>query len=576
MPTILAVFKTISFLMLSLLVAVAALLVPAHLRSVDAIVIERAGAKGDSSLSKASEALDAAFVGPAQLITKAAITDLTSIELIEARSAALIEKNPAYTVSGGPDPYFEDFLELVRMETSQDAAKNAVLSTLLPRTERASLSELLFESDNSNVRSMLLVRNLPGLIRLHPADHPAGAPYDAGVLTLALLIEGGHFKAGVAGRIGDLASQAALGTPTAIAAIENLVISTLTLGRQLDYQSLASVAKVSKSSQDWAQMAALIRTRPAQTPLLFTALIFSGSANDLYNYFAEYDETAVQDLSASIQSGPQAIRHLLQSDQIIFRPNQLSKRLIDQFSHYRPEFFIEMTYANRTSALLLKLALLSIAGLLFAFAAGAAWRSSQAEGISVSRLNPAVMARDSLIGLVFALTLWTIFEPEILQSSESLPETGPRIEFVVADALESIQSPVRIMQELNTVTLLVLALFFIIQLVIYTFSLIKLREISKQSLHPNMKLRLIDNEENLFDCGLYVGLGGTVLSLILVAVGIVEASLMAAYASTLFGIIFVALLKILHLRPYRKKLILEAGSPEYNPQAGTLMKNIEL
>jgi hypothetical protein len=32
--------------------------------------------------------------------------------------------------------------------------------------------------------------------------------------------------------------------------------------------------------------------------------------------------------------------------------------------------------------------------------------------------------------------------------------------------------------------------------------------------------------------------------------------LMAAYSSTLFGIIFVAILKIFHVRPYRKNLIL--------------------
>jgi hypothetical protein len=32
---------------------------------------------------------------------------------------------------------------------------------------------------------------------------------------------------------------------------------------------------------------------------------------------------------------------------------------------------------------------------------------------------------------------------------------------------------------------------------------------------------------------------------------------MAAYSSTLFGIIFVAILKICHVRPFRRRLILE-------------------
>ncbi|MEM1221409.1 MAG: hypothetical protein AAGH40_01490 [Verrucomicrobiota bacterium] len=576
MHTLIAVFKTITLLILSALIAIAALLIPAHLRSVDMAVIKLAGTKGDSSSAKAEEALDSAFVGPAKLISQSTVTDKGDLDRIISRTSQLLAKNPGYAISGGPDPYFEDFLRLVQVEAEIAERKNAVLSVLLPRTERASLFELLSDSNNANVQSVLLVRNLPGLVRLHPADHPAGAPYDAGVLTLALLIEGRHFKPGLARRIGNLASQADLGTPAAVVAIENLVISTLTLGRQLDYQSLASLAAIATNTQDWAKMAALFRTRTDQTPLLFTTLLFSQSADKVYNYFTDHSDTAQVDIEAAVKAGPKAIKHLLNSDKIIFRPNALTKWYMAILSEYRPSFYAEITLANRSSALLLKLIFLCVSGLFFALAAGAAWRSSQAEGITISRFNPAIVARDSLISLVFALTIWTLFEPEILQSSETLPDTGPRIEFVVADAIESLQSPVRIMQELNTVTLLVLALFFIIQLVIYTFSLIKLREISKQSLHPNMKLRLLDNEENLFDCGLYVGLGGTVLSLILVAVGVVEASLMAAYASTLFGIIFVALLKILHLRPYRKKLILEAGSQEYNPQAGTLMKNIEL
>ena len=105
----------------------------------------------------------------------------------------------------------------------------------------------------------------------------------------------------------------------------------------------------------------------------------------------------------------------------------------------------------------------------------------------------------------------------------------------------------------------------------------KLKEIAKQNLSADLKLKLLENEENLFDFGLYVGLGGTVLSLILVAVGIVEASLMAAYASTLFGILFVAILKVLNLRPYRRHLIIEAGSnPKIVDPDGAFMKDIEL
>jgi len=53
-----------------------------------------------------------------------------------------------------------------------------------------------------------------------------------------------------------------------------------------------------------------------------------------------------------------------------------------------------------------------------------------------------------------------------------------------------------------------------------------------------------------------------VVSLLLIAMNIVEASLMAAYASTLFGILFVSLLKIFHVRPFKRNLILNPNRTE--------------
>ena len=111
---------------------------------------------------------------------------------------------------------------------------------------------------------------------------------------------------------------------------------------------------------------------------------------------------------------------------------------------------------------------------------------------------------------------------------------------------------------IDSVTLLILSIFLVLQLGLYVFCLVKLSEIRRQRVSEETKLRLLDNEENLFDSGLYLGLGGTVASLILLAVGVVEASLMAAYASTLFGILFVSFFKIFHLRPLKRRLILSA------------------
>src|SRR5204863_1127356 len=111
---------------------------------------------------------------------------------------------------------------------------------------------------------------------------------------------------------------------------------------------------------------------------------------------------------------------------------------------------------------------------------------------------------------------------------------------------------------MNQKSLLTLLLFFVLQGLLYIACLVKLAEIRRQKIPPRIKLRLLENEEHLFDAGLYLGFAGTIISLILVSLKIMEASLMAAYGSTSFGIIFVSVFKIFHLRPMRRKLLLES------------------
>ena len=159
--------------------------------------------------------------------------------------------------------------------------------------------------------------------------------------------------------------------------------------------------------------------------------------------------------------------------------------------------------------------------------------------------------------VLVTLLVWVLIEPGLL---DFRPNEEGRLEIKLAqvtpaDPLQTTENALETM--IDQVTILVLLLFFILQLLVFIFGLIKIFEIRRQKVSPEKKLFLMDNEENLFDLGLYVGLGGTVLSLILVVLNIVDASLMAAYASTLFGIIFVAILKVGFVRPNRRKLILE-------------------
>ncbi|MFP4357314.1 MAG: hypothetical protein ACLFRP_01155 [Puniceicoccaceae bacterium] len=163
--------------------------------------------------------------------------------------------------------------------------------------------------------------------------------------------------------------------------------------------------------------------------------------------------------------------------------------------------------------------------------------------------------RRAILAFVLAGAVLFFLEPSLLHQPEIAPapaETGVSLSTAT---LSTTSNPMNTIQ-IDDVTLLILLIFLALQVGLYIFCLVKLSEIRGQRVDEETKLRLLENEENLFDGGLYLGLGGTVASLIFLAVGVVEASLMAAYASTLFGIIFVSIFKILHLRPLKRRLIL--------------------
>jgi hypothetical protein len=120
---------------------------------------------------------------------------------------------------------------------------------------------------------------------------------------------------------------------------------------------------------------------------------------------------------------------------------------------------------------------------------------------------------------------------------------------------------------MDTSTLISIAFFAALQVGMYFICLLKISEVSRQPVPPLVKLRLMENEENLFDGGLYIGIGGTATALVLQVLGVIEPNLLAAYSSNLFGITCVALVKIRHVRPFKHKLILEGQAAMQVPVA---------
>ena len=168
-----------------------------------------------------------------------------------------------------------------------------------------------------------------------------------------------------------------------------------------------------------------------------------------------------------------------------------------------------------------------------------------------------------MVGIITAMlaTIWV--EPNILKGVE------PKFDFDVENLFNFNNANLDMTNLANTagnvpaetnhsVTVGIMIGFLVIQLIIFILGLLKVKQVKDDPGSTVLKLRLLENEENLFDLGLYVGLAGTVISLILLKLlELKEASLVAAYSSTLFGILFVAIMKICFVRPYRNQLIRE-------------------
>jgi hypothetical protein len=187
------------------------------------------------------------------------------------------------------------------------------------------------------------------------------------------------------------------------------------------------------------------------------------------------------------------------------------------------------------------------------------WVVSPAGGPST---GPHQHVRAGVLAVVMSALLIVATEPFLLKAA---PSSEYRVRLVIpmlaasATRTQPTQSSNPVTME--TSTLVSIGVFAALQVVMYMACLRKIREIETQDAPPLLKLRLMENEENLFDSGLYVGMMGTAAALVLQVLGVIEPNLLAAYSSNLFGIICVALVKIRHVRGYRRRLILEGQRP---------------
>jgi hypothetical protein len=161
------------------------------------------------------------------------------------------------------------------------------------------------------------------------------------------------------------------------------------------------------------------------------------------------------------------------------------------------------------------------------------------------------------------LTLVALGEPIFLQPAQSSEYTVSINLPVLSEDENQTPTPENNIAKLANSNIVLNAILFVafaaIQLFVYLTCKSKVEEVRHGAGDPLLKLRLLENEDNLFDMGLYIGIAGTALTLAIKMLapqfGI---NLSVAYASNIFGILCVALVKIHHVRGARQQLIMEA------------------
>lgn len=345
----------------------------------------------------------------------------------------------------------------------------------------------------------------------------------------------------------------------AVQHLEGFMASLLSLGRRYNWEELPVVTRSVTRVEELSSLAQMVAQFPEQQALVGVTLHYLGRVHPLLHYRSLFPDYWQRDLHSAIPHGRVAVRTLVLEEQILYRGpvnawlHLTHTWLPAQFlvSPYRlaqnPEYWLWVkTIGLFVGALFLSFGLAALARLrpFIPSRRGIAW------------WHPLLIVRQLTLALCLGAILMWMGEPGLLRTH--LPDS------LFQSAGLSIQFPPdpepteksHMIPVFDNLTWLMLGLFFSLQLLIYIIGLLKIAQIRGLQLDPALKLELLANEENLFDCGLYLGIGGTVTALVMLAMHILQPSLVAAYSSTLFGILFVALLKVGHVRPYRRQLLL--------------------
>jgi hypothetical protein len=526
------------------LIVMTAWLVPAYWKSVAPSVVQSAGRGTPSLCGLGLAEVDAEKPGPASLI----LTAVQSFNdpLADGLATALTDLNrrkPELARWGGHDR----LLESIYQGTSSTPKPNEpVLNIFLTESSRMALRKHLEDSPSPGVRTILGTRELTQTTQFVPATRPGGQPFEATILMIGLLYEGEYLSPPVAQEVRALAERAR--DQGAVAKWENTCMDFLGLGVRLNWTQFVELLRVAPNLKTLTELSALAKGPAQRFDHAYCAALLTRSPDGVMRYLTRFGQQGGDFLATALASGEGSVQLLLDRQLPLAPERREPLAFMAPWILQAPELFLALKFAG------------------FALGIGCfyvVWKKLSAvetvEELTV--VSPALNLRRSLAAVLLAAILMVSSEPLLF------PHAGPpayqlRITMPMLSNLpvpnSEAKKPRSKPMNLDLSTVLSIVLFGALQIVVYAICLTKIREIENARCSPQLKLKLMENEENLFDSGLYVGIAGTATALILQVLQVIEANLLAAYSSNLFGILCVAFVKIRHVRAYRRKLIMQA------------------
>jgi hypothetical protein len=524
-------------------VAALAWMLPVSLKSVSKGLLRSAGAGTPSVAAFGRDLVDSEKIGPAFfLLETAKAVDDPRAPALERALDDLSSRQPALVAWGGWDASLDPLFNL-RQKTAH-VASTPVMTFLVPQDARDKVRAYLSNSGSLGVQSILKTAAITSTGRFVPATRAGGQPLDALILLTGLLYQGEHLSPTLQRELRSLADTAV--ERNELGDLEGFYLDLLSLGRRLDWTQLADLTKRTESVRTVGEYAHLSRVAPDQLPFIYSAALLSNSADRVAAYLIHYGKAGSEDLRLAISDGQGAVNLLLQREVPVNRSPGPAMGAASALVLEHPRLMLAVKYAGYFLGLFLLLRGLDL------------WIVSPAGGSSPSSVASHQSVRAGILAIVMSALLIVATEPFLLKAAPSSEyRVTLSIPMLAATATQTEPAQNSKPVTMETSTLVSIGIFAALQVGMYMACLRKIREIENQDASPLLKLRLMENEENLFDSGLYVGMMGTAAALVLQVVGVIEPNLLAAYSSNLFGIICVALVKIRHVRGFKRRLILE-------------------